>query len=175
MKPEVLFSTKAVWYQACNIAMGFFLMFYSFTIFNSSVDNVASTLSWKTNSAYIPRCNGIFILGEIIGCSLSPALSKRIGRRMLLIQANILLIVASLVTIIPYTTFFLTGRLLVGISCGCFLAVCPVFINEITPDPMAGKIGTVLQTGANIGSFFSFGLCLLLPTENFDTNKLNYN
>ena len=107
-------------------------------------------------------------LGAMFGALGSGCFSKNIGRRKNLIIADIIIIVASITTVIPFTITFGIGRFLSGIGIGNFSILCPLYINEFSPSDISGKIGSMMMLSGCTGTLFVFGIALALPTENYN-------
>lgn len=73
-----------------------------------------------------------------------------------------------------FTYTFLFSRLLGGICAGMGVSIAPLYINEIVPQEIKGKLGSLVQFFITFGIFFAFTLCVALPVYklNSDDNKL---
>jgi MFS family permease len=54
---------------------------------------------------------------------------------------NVVGIVGAFITIIPNTFTFIIGRFLGGYTTGAFGVTMPLFLNEISPPDISGRIG----------------------------------
>ena len=171
---EVEFYPKEVWKLAINIALSSFIYCYAISSMNSCTDNIAETLGW--GSSYILRSifTTIYVVGAVIGTLIGAPISARIGIRRTIIVFNMLFIFASFIGIIPSNYTFGACRFVTGIVGGVFITVPAVFINEMTPDAMAGQIGTLIQHACNLAFLVSYALGMLVPTENLEGNPSNY-
>jgi len=93
------------------------------------------------------------LIGCIIGGSISGLLSNRLGRKKTLFVAAVLFFVSALGSGFPETLFFTYGepsigllcmlnfyRILGGIGVGLASAVCPMYIGEIAPADIRGRL-----------------------------------
>ncbi len=93
------------------------------------------------------------LIGCIIGGALSGFFSSRLGRKRSLILAAILFFISALGSGYPETFFFTPGeptmgllvlfnfyRILGGIGVGLASAVCPMYIGEIAPAEIRGRL-----------------------------------
>lgn len=164
-----------VWFTAFQAALGSFIFSYNIGVFTSNQPCVASTLGWGADKdTYIAIMSSLLPLGAMFGALGSGFLSKYIGRRQNLIIADLIIICASIVTVIPLTITFGLGRFLSGIGIGNFSMLCPLYINEITPVDISGKIGSMVMLFGCLGSLFAFGLALALPVDNYDSDPMTY-
>jgi SP family xylose:H+ symportor-like MFS transporter len=93
------------------------------------------------------------LVGCIIGGALSGLLSSRLGRKKSLLLASVLFFVSALGSGWPEALFFTKGeptmgllvtfnlyRILGGIGVGLASAICPMYIGEIAPAPIRGRL-----------------------------------
>ncbi len=93
------------------------------------------------------------LIGCIIGGAISGFLSNRLGRKRSLLLAACLFFLSALGSAFPETLFFSKGepsinllmvfnlyRVIGGIGVGLASAVCPMYIGEIAPAPIRGRL-----------------------------------
>ncbi|NDV94906.1 D-xylose transporter XylE [Dysgonomonas sp. 521] len=93
------------------------------------------------------------LIGCIIGGALSGLISSRLGRKKSLLLAAILFFISALGSGFPETLFFTKGeptmallftfnfyRIIGGIGVGLASAVCPMYIGEIAPADIRGRL-----------------------------------
>ena len=164
-----------VWIMAFHAALGSFIFSYNIGVFTSNQPCVAATLGWGGDKdVYIAVFSSFLPLGAMFGALGSGYFSKFIGRRKNLIIADLIIITAAIITVIPFTVTFGAGRFLSGIGIGNFSVLCPLYINEITPVDISGKVGTMVMLFGSMGSLFAFSFALALPTSNYDSDPQNY-
>lgn len=101
----------------------------------------------STSAAYgfIAAANAI---GATVGSSIAGILQDKLGRRITLIVACCIYIGA--VAISFTSTGFASlsaGRLITGFSIGLFSSTGPMYISELSPPSIRGKLVTVNQVG----------------------------
>lgn len=171
---ENSYKATRVWGQALHAVLGSFLSSYNIGLFTSSQPCVAASLGWGDDKdLIIAVCSSLVPLGAMFGAISAGPISNRIGRRKNLILGDLIIIIASLVTIIPTTYTFASGRFISGIGIGTFTMLCPVYINEVTPVNVNGKVGSLVQLFGCLGALFAFGFALFLPTGNYDHDPMN--
>lgn len=169
------FNTARVWFAGLNSALGNFIYSYNMSVFTSSQPSVSATLGWGEDSVRnIAIITSLNPLGSLIGSILAGYLAKYIGHRQNIIISDMIIILATIITVIPYTFCFGLGRLLSGIGSGCFCMLCPLYLNEISPVEISGQIGSLMMIMSCIGSTLAFGLALILPVENYESDPINY-
>ena len=114
-----------------------------------------------------PAMEGFFVssglLGAVIGSALSGWLSDRFGRSRNLLLAAILLWVSALGSAFANNIGLLVfARWLGGLGVGISAMVCPLYISEISPTHLRGRLVTTFQfaitVGIMIALFNNFGL-----------------
>ncbi len=93
------------------------------------------------------------LIGCIIGGAISGFLSNRLGRKKSLLLAAILFFISALGSGFPETLFFKQGeasmgllwvfnfyRIIGGVGVGLASAVCPMYIGEIAPASIRGRL-----------------------------------
>jgi len=117
------------------------------------------------------------LIGCIIGGLLSGVLSSRLGRKKSLMVAAVLFLIAALGSAFPEFPFFTHGqssmgvlwsfnfyRIIGGIGVGLASAVCPMYIGEIAPASIRGRLVSFNQFAIIFGMlvvyFVNWGIAL---------------
>lgn len=86
------------------------------------------------------------LLGCVLGVSIAGPLSDRFGRKKVLILAAILFLVSAIGTAVPKTLFtFIVYRMIGGIGVGIASMASPMYIAEISPAQIRGRMVSVNQ------------------------------
>ncbi|HEX4003000.1 MAG TPA: sugar porter family MFS transporter [Candidatus Acidoferrales bacterium] len=97
------------------------------------------------------------LLGAMIGAALGGRLADRFGRRAVLIQVALLFIVGALGTALaPNEAWLAVGRIVVGIAIGTASFTAPLYISEISPAGVRGKLVSLNQLMITIGIVCSY-------------------
>lgn len=97
------------------------------------------------------------LLGCMIGSAISGALSKYFGRKRALLIAAVLFFISALGSAFPDTTTSLViYRLFGGIGVGLASAIAPMYIAEIAPSHMRGKLVSINQLAIVMGFLVVF-------------------
>ena len=100
-------------------------------------------IGWAMSSA---------LVGCLAGALVAGGLSDRFGRKKLLILAGLLFTVTGVLTALaPTFAFFVANRLLGGVAIGLASNLSPMYIAEISPAEMRGRLVSVNQLTIVIG------------------------
>jgi len=97
------------------------------------------------------------LLGAMLGAAVGGRLADRFGRRNVLIQVACLFVLGALGTALaPATVWLSAGRVVVGIAIGIASFTAPLYISEISPAPIRGKLVSLNQLMITIGILVSY-------------------
>jgi SP family galactose:H+ symporter-like MFS transporter len=97
------------------------------------------------------------LLGAMIGAAVGGRLADRLGRRTTLIQVALLFMVGAIGTsLAPSPAWLSSGRLVVGIAIGIASFTAPLYISEISPAEVRGKLVSLNQLMITIGIVCSY-------------------
>jgi sugar porter (SP) family MFS transporter len=100
---------------------------------------------------------GAVLLGAMIGAAGGGRLADRFGRRSVLIQVACLFILGALGTAFsPGAVWLSLGRVVVGIAIGIASFTAPLYISEISPAHIRGKLVSLNQLMITIGILVSY-------------------
>ena len=161
---------KHVWFQALHISLCHFLFGYSLGMFNNCSENVAYSMSWtgSEKTLCITLFSAAIPLGALISASATSYICELIGRRRALLLTDLVVIIASGLSVVPSTIPFGFGRIFMGAGVGMCLAISPIYIAETTPKPMMPLVGPSLGIMIAFGITTSYGLGLVVPTGNYE-------
>uniref|UniRef100_A0AAY4E209 Major facilitator superfamily (MFS) profile domain-containing protein n=1 Tax=Denticeps clupeoides TaxID=299321 RepID=A0AAY4E209_9TELE len=132
--------------------------------YNESITPGVSTIMWSFSVA-------IFSVGGMVGSFSVGVVANYFGRRKSMLLVNILALIGGglmgLCTLCASFEMVIAGRLVIGLFCGLFTGLTPMYIGEVSPTPLRGAFGTLHQLGVVIGILIAqvFGLEVLLGSE----------
>jgi SP family arabinose:H+ symporter-like MFS transporter len=135
----------------CIVAgMGGFLFGFDSIVISGALPDL------KRQFALSSGTEGLFVSASLIGCMLASPfagiVSDRWGRRNLLFAAALLTSFATLICAAAHRTDALIGsRLICGLGVGSASMVCPLYITEVSPQAMRGRLVTIYQFAITIG------------------------
>jgi SP family xylose:H+ symportor-like MFS transporter len=118
---------------------------------------------------------GSALIGCIIGGIISGILAKKLGRKMSLMLAAVLFMITALGAAYPEFLFFKRGeptmglllmfnfyRIIGGVGVGLASAICPMYIGEIAPADIRGRLVSINQFAIIFGMlvvyFINYGI-----------------
>ena len=105
-----------------------------------------------TSEAQIGWANSCALIGCLVGSLVAGGLSDRLGRKRLLIVAALLFAVTSVGNgLAPSFTIFIAWRMLGGVAIGLASSLSPMYISEIAPAQMRGKLVSINQLTIVVG------------------------
>ena len=105
-----------------------------------------------TSEAQIGWANSCALIGCLVGSLIAGGLSDRFGRKRLLVVAALLFAVTSVGNgLAPSFALFIAWRMLGGVAIGLASSLSPMYISEIAPAQMRGKLVSINQLTIVIG------------------------
>lgn len=137
--------------------LGGLLFGYDTAVISGAEKGLQAFFLGATDFQYTDMLHGFTSSSALIGCIIGSALSGlcavRLGRKRSLILAGVLFFLSALGSFMPEFLFFEKGvptmnlliafncyRVLGGIGVGLASAICPMYIGEIAPSHMRGKL-----------------------------------
>jgi sugar porter (SP) family MFS transporter len=103
------------------------------------------------------------LFGCALGCVIAGRLTNRWGRKKLLLFISVLFACTSVETALaPNFEAFVIARFIAGLAVGGVSLLSPMYVAEVSPAPMRGRLGTMYQMSIIIGILISYGLNYLL-------------
>ncbi len=97
------------------------------------------------------------ILGAMLGNLLSGSMSKKYGRKKVLIFTAALFTISAITSALADNFWlFLTARFIGGIGVGSALLIAPIYIAEIAPPSLRGSLVSFNQFNIVLGIFIAF-------------------
>nr|XP_057902460.1 solute carrier family 2, facilitated glucose transporter member 3a [Doryrhamphus excisus] len=129
--------------------------------YGQPIDPDMCTIVWSVTVA-------IFSVGGMVGSFSVGVMANRFGRRRSMFLVNILAVIGGLLmgfsTVCSSYEMVIAGRLVIGLFCGLFTGLTPMYVGEVSPTPLRGAFGTLHQLGVVVGILIAqiFGLEFLL-------------
>lgn len=158
--PETAFANEVfdrgyVYAVAAVVALGGILFGFDLVIISGTVPFFTRYFNLDVTSTGFAV--GCINLGAMLGALIAGKLSSTLGRRMTLILCAILFALTGLATgwATDFTVFIL-ARIASGAAVGVAALVCPIYIAEIAPSSMRGKLVTLYQLAIVSGLLLAY-------------------
>jgi MFS transporter, SP family, galactose:H+ symporter len=97
------------------------------------------------------------LLGCVVGALFGGKLADLFGRRKVLMQVAILFIIGAIWTAVaPGTVWLAVGRVVVGVAIGVASFTAPLYISEVSPPHVRGRLVSLNQLMITIGIVVSY-------------------
>ncbi|XP_059411948.1 solute carrier family 2, facilitated glucose transporter member 3-like isoform X2 [Carassius carassius] len=91
----------------------------------------------------------------MVGSFSVGVVANKFGRRKSMFLVNILALIGGglmgLCTLCSSFEMIIAGRLVIGLFCGLFTGLTPMYVGEVSPTPLRGAFGTLHQLGVVVG------------------------
>ncbi|HYT88228.1 MAG TPA: sugar porter family MFS transporter, partial [Gemmataceae bacterium] len=136
-------------------AVGGFLFGFDSGVINGAVDALAG--AFGTQAAATGFAVASVLLGCAVGAFLAGTLADFMGRRpTMLLNAGFFLISAFITGAAGSAGVFIAGRLLGGLAIGAASVLAPMYISEVAPARLRGRLASLQQLAIVLGLFGAF-------------------
>lgn len=134
------------------VALGGFLLGFDSAVISGATPFYRGTFGLDSGSMLIGFSVSSLILGAIAGNIIAGRLADRFGRRDILKLTAVLFALSAIITALSFDIIvFLFARILGGMGVGIAILVAPMYIAEIAPKKMRGRLVTFNQLNIVLG------------------------
>jgi SP family sugar porter-like MFS transporter len=152
MDSENHYNMKYIWSICCVAALGGLLFGYDWVVIGGAKPFFIRFFGLSERAAMVGWAMSSALIGCLIGSVISGVLTDKFGRKRLLILSGFLFVISAIGTGLAGTfTIFVIYRLLGGIGIGLASNLSPMYIAEVAPAKMRGKLVSVNQLTIVIG------------------------
>jgi SP family arabinose:H+ symporter-like MFS transporter len=152
---------RYVIFLACTAALGGLLFGFDVAIITGAGPFLTRhfalsdiSLGWAFSS---------LLFGCVIGSVVAGRLTDRYGRKRMLVWVALLFAATSVATALaPSFSIFIAARFLGGIAVGAVSLLSPMYVAEVAPPSIRGRMGTFYQMSIILGILVSYGINYLL-------------
>ena len=131
-------------------ALGGYLFGFDFAVISGALPFLKT--QFGLNAYWEGFTTGSLALGCIAGCLLAGSVSQHYGRKPALLLAGFIFVFSSLtMAFAPNLTFFISARFAAGISVGMASMLSPMYIAEVSPPRIRGRMVSIYQLTIVIG------------------------
>ena len=158
---------------ACTVALGGFLVGFDATVISGAVPFIRSYFALDSASGSLQLGWAVSSLGwgAMAGNLVAGLLNDRLGRRTVLLLAAVLFFASALTAALATSfTGFVAARICGGLGVGTAILTAPMYIAEIAPARLRGRLVSLNQLMIVIGisvSFFSNYFLLSLGNDSW--------
>ncbi len=103
------------------------------------------------------------LFGCVVGCVIAGRLTDRYGRRWLLLWIAVLFAATSVASgLAPNFRTFIIARFIGGVAVGGVSLISPMYVAEVSPPSLRGRMGTLYQLSIVAGAFISYCINYLM-------------
>jgi MFS transporter, SP family, arabinose:H+ symporter len=152
---------RFVLFLACTAALGGLLFGFDVAIITGAGPFLAQHFAlseigkgWAYSS---------LLFGCVLGSFVAGRLTDRFGRKRMLVWVAVLFAFTSIATALaPTFTLFIVARLLGGVAVGAVSLLSPMYVAEVSPPSIRGRMGTFYQFSIISGILVSYCINYLL-------------
>ena len=149
--PKAHYNLTYIWLISAVAAMGGLLFGWDWVVVGGAKPFFERYFELK-DPALVGWANSCALLGCLVGAIVAGALSDRFGRKRLLMVAALLFAVTSVGNALaPSFTWFIAWRMFGGVAIGLASSLSPMYISEVAPAQMRGKLVSINQLTIVIG------------------------
>lgn len=143
-------------YRIASVAaLGGLLFGFDTAIINGALIFLKRHFAWGDIETEIAASS--LLVGCILGSSFAGVLSDRYGRRSILLVSASIFAVSSLATALPNNLpLFVIARLIAGTAIGIASMLAPLYIAEIAPETIRGRLASLNQLAIVLGILISY-------------------
>jgi len=143
---------KFVYFICMVSAMGGLLFGYDWVVIGGAKPFYELYFDISQNASMQGLAMTVALIGCMIGAMLCGSLADRLGRKKLLIIASLIFLVSSwAVGEARHFTFFLIARMVSGVGIGLASGLSPMYIAEVAPTSIRGRLVSLNQLTIVIG------------------------
>jgi SP family arabinose:H+ symporter-like MFS transporter len=155
------FNRSYVVFLACTAALGGLLFGFDIAIITGAgpflvrqFDLSDISLGWAFSS---------LLFGCVLGSYFAGRMTDRYGRKRMLVWVALLFVATSVATAVaPNFSAFIVARSLGGLAVGAVSLLSPMYVSEVSPASIRGRMGTVYQLSIITGLLTSYSINYLL-------------
>ncbi len=146
-----------MFFLAMVAALGGFLFGFDTAVISGALSPLIGYFSLES----LPLLQGWLVSSVVLGCVIGAAVSgyfaDKLGRKYMLVWAGFFFLVSSVGSAMAETFYvFIAFRLLAGLAVGIAAMVAPLYIAEIAPAPIRGRLVALNQFALTIGVLLAY-------------------
>lgn len=140
---------------SCVAALGGFLFGFDSGVINGTVDALAH--AFGTRAATTGFAVASVLLGCALGAFVAGTIADRHGRRPTMLLNALLFLVSAVATgLAGSASVFIASRVAGGLAIGAASVLAPMYISEVAPASVRGRLASLQQMAIVLGLFSAF-------------------
>jgi sugar porter (SP) family MFS transporter len=140
---------------AVTAALAGFLFGFDTIVISGAEQKIQSL--WRLDGFMHGLCMSAALWGTVLGAMLGGWPTERFGRRKTLLWIGVLYFVSAVGSgIAPEKTFFMIARFIGGLGVGIATVASPLYISEISPPKLRGRLAGMFQFNIVFGILIAF-------------------
>jgi len=173
---EMKFSKGFIYFICLVSAMGGLLFGYDWVVIGGAKPFYESFFGIADNPVMQGVAMTTALVGCLVGAMVAGALADKYGRKPLLISAAVLFTVSAVATgLFNDFTFFNIARFIGGIGIGVASALSPMYIAEVSPPDIRGRMVSLNQMTIVLGILSAQVVNMLLARDTSDAVSQAWN
>lgn len=149
---------------AVAIALGGFLFGFDTGVVSGALLYIRD--DFDLNSFEQGSVVSVLLIGAVIGSMSAGGLAERLGRRKSLCLVGIVFIIGTAIaTFANGYALLMLGRIVLGLSVGAASATVPVYLSEISPTAIRGRLLTMNQLMITLGILIAYCVNLVFASS----------
>jgi sugar porter (SP) family MFS transporter len=145
------FNLRYIWLCTFVVALGGLLFGWDWVVVGGAKPFFESFFNLN-NPAQVGWANSCHLVGCLVGALAAGTLSDRFGRKQLLVLAALIFASTSVGNALAASfSVFITWRILGGVAIGLASSLSPMYISEIAPAQMRGRLVSINQLTLVVG------------------------
>ena len=146
---------KYLYFNVLVATLGGFLLGFDTAVISGAEQSIQAL--WSLDDVRHGFTVSIAIIGTIFGAMFGGIPSDRIGRKNTLYLVGVLYLVSALGSALAHNwTFFLAFRFIGGVGVGASSVDAPMYISEISPARMRGRLVALMQVNIVFGILIAY-------------------
>ncbi|MFF9127871.1 sugar porter family MFS transporter [Streptomyces sp. NPDC014889] len=155
---------RRVWRWAAIIALGGFLFGYDTGVISGALLYIKH--DFRLNAFEQGSVVSILLIGAMLGAVSAGRMADRLGRRKALAtEGTVFLVGTAILTTAPGYWTLIVGRLVLGLAVGAASATVPVYLSEVSPKEIRGRVLTLNQLMITSGILISYFINLAFSSN----------
>ncbi|MFB2117722.1 sugar porter family MFS transporter [Parapedobacter sp. 2B3] len=146
-----------VWFLASVAALGGFLFGFDTAVISGALSPLIQYFDLASQPVFQGWLVSSVVLGSVVGALLSGYSADRFGRKPTLVWVGILFFMSSIGSAVSDTfVMFICFRLVAGVAVGMAAMVSPLYIAEVAPVAIRGRMVALNQFALTIGILVAY-------------------